>query len=64
MISLPPRIPYPDGIELPMDVASSPKEKALRIFYFVRDNIRWGISYSRSKASQTLLRGCGAQMNR
>jgi hypothetical protein len=41
MISLLPRIPYPDGIELPMDVASSPKEKALRIFYFVRDNIRW-----------------------
>jgi transglutaminase-like putative cysteine protease len=36
-----------------------PEEKALRIFYFVRDGIRFGLAFSRTKASQTLRRGYG-----
>ncbi len=36
-----------------------PGEKAKRIFYFVRDEIRFGLAFSRTKASQTLKRGYG-----
>lgn len=46
--------------------AKTPDEKALKVFYYVRDNIRFGLSYSRSKASQTLERGygeCGTKTN-
>lgn len=39
--------------------ATTPKEKALRIFYFVRDNIRFSMAFSRSKASQILQQGYG-----
>jgi transglutaminase-like putative cysteine protease len=42
------------------------KEKALRVFGFVRDEIRFSISYSESTASQTLRRGygeCGTKTN-
>ncbi len=44
----------------------APREKAVRIFYYVRDHIRFSLAYSRSKASQTLKRGygeCGAKTN-
>jgi hypothetical protein len=46
--------------------ASTPEEKALKIFYYVRDNIRFSLAYSRSKASQILKRGygeCGNKTN-
>lgn len=46
--------------------ANTPEEKALKIFCYVRDNIRFGFAYSRSKASQTLKRGygdCGSKTN-
>jgi len=46
--------------------ATTPEEKALRIFYFVRDNIRFSLAYSHSKASQILKRGygeCGNKTN-
>ena len=39
--------------------ADTPEAQALRIFYYVRDNVRFGLAYSRSKASQTLKRGYG-----
>ena len=39
--------------------ATTPEEKALRIFYFVRDNIRFGMAFSRSRASQILKLGYG-----
>jgi transglutaminase-like putative cysteine protease len=39
--------------------ANKPAEKAIRIFYHVRDRVRFSISFSRSKASQTLKRGYG-----
>jgi len=42
------------------------KEKAVRIFYYVRDSIRFSLAYSRSKASQTLKKGygeCGTKTN-
>jgi hypothetical protein len=42
-----------------IDGASDPEEKALRVFYYVRDNIRFSLAYSRSKASRTLKRGYG-----
>jgi hypothetical protein len=48
------------------DGASTPEEKALKIFYHVRDNIRFSLAYSRSRASQTLRRGygeCGNKTN-
>jgi hypothetical protein len=46
--------------------ASTPEEKALRVFYGVRDSIRFSLAYSHSKASQTLKRGygeCGNKTN-
>lgn len=46
--------------------ASSPAEKARQIFYFVRDNIRFSLAYSRSTACQTLHKGygeCGTKTN-
>jgi transglutaminase-like putative cysteine protease len=49
-----------------VDGASSPEEKALRIFYHVRDTIRFSLAYSRSKASQILKQGygdCGTKTN-
>lgn len=39
--------------------ASTPEEKARKIFYYVRDTIRFSLAYSRSRASQTLKRGYG-----
>ena len=41
------------------NAASTPLEKALRIFYYVRDQVRFSVAYSRSTASQTLKRGYG-----
>jgi transglutaminase-like putative cysteine protease len=44
----------------------SPTEKALRIFYSVRDDVRFSLAYSHSTASQTLRRGygeCGNKTN-
>lgn len=49
-----------------IDGASTPEEKALRVFYYVRDNICFSLAYSRSKASRTLKRGygeCGNKAN-
>jgi hypothetical protein len=49
-----------------IDGASTPEEEALKTFYYVRDNIRFSLAYSRSKASQTLKRGygdCGSKTN-
>jgi transglutaminase-like putative cysteine protease len=46
--------------------AGSPAERALRIFYYVRDNVRFSLAYSHSTASQTLKRGygeCGNKTN-
>jgi hypothetical protein len=46
--------------------ASNPEEKALEIFYYVRDKIRFSLAYSQSKASHTLKRGygeCGNKTN-
>lgn len=42
-----------------IDRRSTPVEKALRIFYYVRERVRFGIAYSRSKASKTLKKGYG-----
>jgi transglutaminase-like putative cysteine protease len=39
--------------------ASTPEDKALKIFYYVRDNIRFSMAFSRSKASQILRQGYG-----
>ena len=39
--------------------ASTPVEKARRIFNYVRDRVRFSIAYSRSTASQTIKRGYG-----
>jgi transglutaminase-like putative cysteine protease len=47
-------------------VADTPTDKALRIFAYVRDAIRFGLAFTRSKASQTLKRGygeCGTKTN-
>jgi transglutaminase-like putative cysteine protease len=49
-----------------VDGASNPEEKALRIFHYVRDNVRFSLAYSRSRASSTLKRGygeCGNKTN-
>ena len=49
-----------------IDGTSTPEEKALQVFYYVRDNIRFSLAYSRSKASQILKRGygeCGNKTN-
>jgi len=46
--------------------ASTSEEKALSIFYHVRDAVRFSLAYSRSSASQTLKRGygeCGNKTN-
>jgi hypothetical protein len=48
------------------DGAGTPEEKALRVFSHVRDGVRFGLAYSRSKASRTLKRGygeCGNKTN-
>jgi len=39
--------------------AETPKEAALKIFYFVRDDILFGVDYPDVKASQTLEKGRG-----
>jgi len=39
--------------------AVTPKETALKIFYFVRDEILFGIDYPDTKASHTLKKGVG-----
>jgi hypothetical protein len=49
-----------------VDGAHTPEEKALRVFDYVRDNIRFSLAYSHSTASQTLKRGygeCGNKTN-
>lgn len=49
-----------------VDGARTPEEKALAIFYYVRDNVRFSLAYSRSRASQILKRGygeCGNKTN-
>ena len=46
--------------------AETPTEKAVRIFEYVRDRVRFGLAFSRSTASQTLRRGygeCGTKTN-
>ena len=46
--------------------AGTPTEKALRIFEYVRDHVRFSLAFSRSRASQTLKRGygeCGTKTN-
>lgn len=46
--------------------ARTPEAKALRVFYHVRDAVRFSLAYSRSTASQTLKRGygeCGNKTN-
>ena len=46
--------------------ATTPEEKALSIFYHVRNAVRFSLAYSRSSASQTLKRGygeCGNKTN-
>jgi transglutaminase-like putative cysteine protease len=48
------------------DGASTPVDKALKIFTYVRDNVRFSLAYSRSRASQILERGygeCGNKTN-
>jgi hypothetical protein len=48
------------------DGASTPEEKALKIFHYVRDSVRFSLAYSRSRASQILERGygeCGNKTN-
>lgn len=47
-----------------IDGASTPEEKALRIFSYVRDHVRFSLAYSRSKASQILKRGYGECLNK
>lgn len=42
-----------------VQTATEPIEKALRIFGYVRDHIRFSIAYSQSTATQTLKRGYG-----
>ena len=39
--------------------AQTEREMAIRIFYFVRDSIRFSIAFSKSKASQILMQGYG-----
>lgn len=39
--------------------ATTDTERAIKVFYYVRDRVRFGIAYSRSKASETLKRGYG-----
>jgi transglutaminase-like putative cysteine protease len=49
-----------------VDGAHTPEEKALRVFHYVRDNIRFSLAYSHSTASQTIKRGygeCGNKTN-
>ncbi len=42
-----------------VDAAGTNTERAIHIFYYVRDQVRFSIAYSRSKASKTLKRGYG-----
>ena len=55
--------------ELAKDIvkdAESPDDRALAVFYHVRDAVRFSLAYSRSTASQTLKRGygeCGNKTN-
>jgi hypothetical protein len=44
--------------------AETAKEKALRIFYFVRDEIPYGMDYPNAKASRTLRKGIGCCYNK
>ena len=44
--------------------AEKPKEAAIRIFYFVRDEILWGADFLDAKASDTLKRSTGLSMNK
>ena len=44
--------------------AESPKEKALKIFYFVRDAIPFGLDCPNAKASRTLNKGLGCCYNK
>ena len=49
-----------------IDGAATPEEKALKVFYDVRDHVRFSLAFSRSTASQTLRRGygeCGNKTN-
>lgn len=39
--------------------AETPREAALRLFYYTRDEIRFGLDYPDKKASQTLKKGMG-----
>jgi transglutaminase-like putative cysteine protease len=39
--------------------ATTPEEQAVKIFFYVRDNIRFSMAYSRSKASEILQLGYG-----
>ena len=46
--------------------ASTSVDKALKIFYYTRDHVRFSLAYSRSRASQILERGygeCGNKTN-
>ena len=42
-----------------VDGTDTSAEKAIHIFYYVRDHVRFCIAFSRSRASQTLKRGYG-----
>ena len=44
--------------------AESDKEKSLKIFYFVRDEIPYGMDYPSAKASRTLRKGIGYCYNK
>ena len=44
--------------------AANPKEAAVKIFYFVRDQILFGLDYPNAKASHTLKKGIGFCFNK
>lgn len=44
--------------------AEDPKERAIKIFYFVRDEIPYGMDYPNAKASRTLRKGLGYCYNK
>ncbi|MGD2253016.1 MAG: transglutaminase-like domain-containing protein [Anaerolineales bacterium] len=53
---------HPWLLELASDLANSaanPTEKAIRVFRYVRDQVRFSLAHSRSRATQTLRRGYG-----
>jgi hypothetical protein len=47
-----------------VDGANTAEEKAVKIFDYVRDHIRFSLAYSRSRASQILKRGYGECLNK